>query len=377
MRGSYRQEAARVPLSLTLTAQADEPLTLTVADEDGHTVTVCGEAPCASDRAPDVARMEEQLARTGGTPFAVTQASAQVAGNVYVPASALGALRREALQRLTAARGQVVPVPFAAPATAEGAFVPAAHTALVGRFSAAEQATEAAVEGLAAIVLPLTADAAAIRQWSARCAVGVELPRALFMGEEVIARRLAEAKAAGATWALCGNIGALPLCREAGLPTVGHFSLNVTNSAALAALAEQGVTAAVLSMELQFSQMRLAAPPGMALGFISYGRLPLMLMRPCPRRAAVGCRGCDRRGGLVDRKGVVFPLVCGEGYTELLNSVPLDFADRPTDAPRLAFEMLYFTTETPEAAAQVVRRYVQGGAPQGAITRGLYRRGVE
>ena len=60
------------------------------------------------------------------------------------------------------------------------------------------------------------------------------------------------------------------------------------------------------------------------------------------------------------------------------NSRPLWLADRP-DYRRLglAYARLRFTTETPEECVRVYRAYLDGEAPQGSFTRGLYQRGVE
>ena len=104
-----------------------------------------------------------------------------------------------------------------------------------------------------------------------------------------------------------------------------------------------------------------------------------MLMRNCPRGASTGCSGCDGKGGggLVDRRGAIFPLACSDGCAELLNSARLYWADKLEQLPDLDFRLLHFTDETPEQAAAVVRAYRQGGAPLEGITRGLYRRGVE
>lgn len=103
-----------------------------------------------------------------------------------------------------------------------------------------------------------------------------------------------------------------------------------------------------------------------------------MLMRPCPRQAAVGCGGCAQgHGGLVDRKGTVFPLACGKGFVELLNSVPTYVADVKNEWPPLHFSLLYFTVETAAEAERIVDAYLTGAPAVGAVTRGLYRRGVE
>ena len=92
--------------------------------------------------------------------------------------------------------------------------------------------------------------------------------------------------------------------------------------------------------------------------------------RPCEGAPNAAC-------GLTDRRGVTFPLACAGGCAELLNSVPLYWADRLEEVPRLDFWLLHFSTESPEEVENLTRAYHRGGAAMDGITRGLYKRGVE
>ena len=60
----------------------------------------------------------------------------------------------------------------------------------------------------------------------------------------------------------------------------------------------------------------------------------------------------------------------------LYNSVPLELAGRRKELSPF-FLVLFFTRETPEEAAAVLRRYAADQPPQGSFTRGLLYRGVE
>ena len=75
--------------------------------------------------------------------------------------------------------------------------------------------------------------------------------------------------------------------------------------------------------------------------------------------------------------GVTFPTACDGGCSELLNSVPLFWADRLDEVPAVDFYLLHMTVETPSEVAAVTAAYRTGGKASGDITRGLYRRGVE
>ncbi len=381
----YHKEVARVPVSMAFFARAGEPLRLTVSDRDGHTASVCGEVPATAVTGAGLTpvRAEAQLQKTGGTPFGAERIACEIDDGVAVPASALNACRREALTTLLMQRAETHPVFFdrqAAETQRRSGTEPAAGIpALWARLARADQWSEALAQAVDRVFFPLPTPVETLQKLRVKHTVGVEAPRALFGREGDVRQQLLALAQAGDFPVLCHTMDALEMVREAGLRPVCGFGANVTNRETLDALAGQGATAAVWSMELAFSQM--PAYDRLPVGALVYGRQPLMLTRNCPRQAAAGCRGCGGRGGLVDRKGIVFPLEChrqnGDGYVELLNAAPLYWADRLPELPPLAFWLLHFTTETADEAADVAVAYRQGGEKREGITRGMYRRGVE
>ena len=111
-------------------------------------------------------------------------------------------------------------------------------------------------------------------------------------------------------------------------------------------------------------------------GYIAYGRLPVMRMRSCPARAAIGCGSCKGCSQLTDRMDVQFPLVCEEKrYATLLNSVPLHIADKAQ--AKADFLLLYFTTETAAECSRTAHEIKNGLAASYPRTGGLYYRGVK
>ncbi len=372
----YEKETPLVGISLGLTVSESESR-LTVADEDGHTVTVCGEGGVvATNRPLDPLRAEEQLRKTGGTPFYVTAANCTIGDGLTIPLSVINALRRQALEELTAVRStpSIVKCDTSAfPPVPDGKYPN--ETKCVARLANAGQWSEALKAD--AVILPLSTAIDTLKSISAQVKVGVEIPRGMFGQEEAIRQQLAKAKAAGATLALCGNVGALPLAKEAGLTAVGGFGLNLTNRDALAFYAERGLDAATLSMELTFGQMRGLTPSPLPVGVMVYGHQPLMLTRNCPRQCAVGsCKDC-RHQGITDRTGTAFPVMCAGGCAEVLNSVPLWWGDKMGEIPPADFHLFHFTVEDATQCAAVLAAYKQGGKPPATITRGLYKRGVE
>ena len=375
----YDKETGRVPVTLTFAMTADEA-TLTAADGEGRTVTVTGDPPQpAVNRPLDAERAAAQLGKTGGTPFRAA-VHCRMDEGLSLPLSQLNAMRRQALEQLLEERGRPRPVPFnreAVPERRPALADKPARPLLIARLARPDQLAGAGEADR--VFLPLSVPEDLLRRHAEDGRLGVEIPRGLFGAEEAARRALARAAQAGARYALCGNVGTIDLAREAGLLPVGGFGLNITNGEALAFFADRGLAAATLSMELTFRQTAFAADRPLPVGLLVYGRQPLMLTRNCPRRSAgQHCEGAPNAAcGLTDRRGVTFPLACAGGCAELLNSVPLYWADRLEEVPRLDFWLLHFSTESPEEVENLTRAYHRGGAAMDGITRGLYKRGVE
>ncbi len=369
-----------VPVRFACTVRAGAPCALTAKTEDGHTVTVTGPTPeAARSRAVTAEELCQRLRKTGGTAYRCEAVTAEVDEGLSLPASAVNALRRDALAVLTDARTappkrRELPVP---PPPA-GDRAAAAPRFTISVTTAAQLTPELLALGPARVYVPLELLAAfsalpeADTEW---CAI---LPRVWRDRDEPELRRwLDHAKSLGVTAVLAGNIGHLSLVRDTGFAVYGDYGLNVFNGRSLDYLRKKGLSSACLSFELRFAQLR-DLPKCLMTEAIVYGRLPLMITENCLIENAGACR-CDRPNFLTDRTGSAFPLLPAYGHrTEIQNSRVLWLADRPEYRRLgLAFARLRFTTETPEECVRVFRDYLAGAAASGEFTRGLYERGVE
>ena len=115
----------------------------------------------------------------------------------------------------------------------------------------------------------------------------------------------------------------------------------------------------------------------MPRGVCVYGRTPLMLTRNCPVKNGKSCKECGRQSGLTDRKGIFFPVLCENGFSEIFNSRPTYLGDRLSEIRNVDFHLYDFTTESKTECAAVLRAYAVGETPVGEYTRGLFYRGVE
>ena len=104
-KATYEKDSRRtVPVRFACTIQPHAPCVLTV-DDGTRAVTVTGPAPeAARTRALTAEEVAERLGKTGGTAFHCAGAAVEVGEGLSLPASAINALRREALASLAEAR---------------------------------------------------------------------------------------------------------------------------------------------------------------------------------------------------------------------------------------------------------------------------------
>lgn len=386
------KETPRVPVHLSLSAQAGQPLRLSVTD-GAHNIQAEGPPPEPARTHPTTAeQLEKALRKTGGTPFAVQETALTLGEGLAIPASAVNALRREALDALHAKRGEPparepwqTERPAALREPEKGPLGWRGFTLETRTFAQAEAAQKALLPRT--LYLPLSVlvgDEARTAALAERVRLAAVLPRVFFDSERSdILRMLEAARRAGVGAALAGNPGQIRLLRELDMAIYGDFGLNAFNSDALAALASLGVERQTVSFELRLEQVRALRGP-LETELIAYGRLPLMLLELCAiRRGADRCNTnrpiCDQNlTHLTDRTGRSFPLLPEYGCRNtLLNSLPL--ALTPTEAQSANLSRLRFTIESPAECGRIAAAFASG-LPlelECGTTRGLYRRGVE
>ena len=363
----YRREFPGVPVDMTLEAKNDT-LLLRAKDSMGNAAEASAHIQ-KGDMAPlteDIAR--RNLSKTGGTPFTVRECHVDIPEDLPVPGSVVNGLRREALDQLLAlrSRGNGYPLgPMDAPEIRP--FTPQKQGIRL-RFERADQVFSA--PGVEAFILPLEEIEKHPDLLAGETPLWAELPQLVWpLEEQPVLDRLTALKEKGLTDVVAGNVCELVLSQRAGLTVHGGSTLNVTNTLSLNAYEAMGMADTTLSFELP---VRKGAKLGgtKPRGILAYGRLPLMQFRACPARGEKGCGFCTGRPELVDRKGVVFPMVCHDRrYTTLLNSVPLYLGDKAL--PPFDFVTLYFTTEDREICRRVYEGFRRGDAPWFDRTSGL------
>ena len=388
-RATYEQgETQRIGVRFYAMIHRGQPARLAVEDPDGNLCRTYGPVPeQAVYRSLTAQDLEQQLKKTGGTPYLCTSVRSSLDPDLMLPASAINAMRRDVIAELTAKRGRAEKPHLNAydePPRYDGI---SGEPQLTVAVRTADQITSRMLSMKPTVLyVPLSE---LVEHPELRQRVGVEtqlaaiLPRVIWSGELVpIARQLRTVYDMGVRQVLAGNLGQLHIARAAGFAVRGDFGLNIVNSRAMRYLREQGLDSQLLSFELTLPQIRDISKAVPAEVLI-YGRLPLMLMENCVIKNRTGTCTCQTGPvRLVDRVGEEFPIVKDPGTCRnvLLNGKKLYLLDKK-DAFRgmgLWALRLQFTTENPSEIDKVLMDY-QGRAvfDAGSYTRGLYSRGVE
>lgn len=390
--GYSREDSRRVPVDMVCTLRAGEPVSLT-ASAGGHVVRAEGPTPEeARNRALTAAELQSRLEKTGGTVFRPRETRVELEEGLMLPASAVNALRRQALEGLEAALAQP-PVrrtgtPSPLPQAQPGPETPVLTCSIMRP----EQLTEPLAQCETVYVPAELLEKLDLDRWAEMTHICAVLPRIFRTEDQAALRALLQQHRQKLSAVAIGNLGHLPIAESLGLPLWGDLGLNLFNSESLLFWKELGLESAAVSMELRWQQLRDLRKV-LPCEAVVYGRLPLMIMENCVIRNELGCRDagrdytdrspacrCGQENVLVDRTGAQFPLVGQWGHRcEIENSKVLFLADKPEWRQLgLTRARLRFTTESPEECVRVLQAY-QGRSDYrpDQLTRGLFYRGVE
>ncbi len=377
-RESFAGENRVTSLTAALTLRVGLPAELTVSD-GVHTLCVQGEpVQPAKSKGADVARIEAQLRKTGGTPYLFEEIALNVDENAFCPVSVLNALRRDALEGLTAERLPAKPEIFPMQKAEINAHTYPATPAVRVQSGDPEILRRAA--GLGADSVIFAPEDLRIDALNAAAAV---LPEHFFLAVPmVLAQRTLEELHA---WAVAHK----DRIDRTYLSNIGHFALdwpgekhadyglNLANAHALEQMRLWGCEGYTPSVELNAAQIDNLSG---RRELIVHGRLPLMHLRHCPYRAVHGlkgrhadCRRCDKCAfedsvnarALTDRTGADFPLrrtATDEGcIVKVMNSVPLMLLKRIRRLPKAdGWRLLIDDSTELEGALHLYRLAAQG-----------------
>ena len=371
----YEKETPRVGVDFMFCAYEGETASLS-AKAAGKSAFVLGdvEAQPAQNVPLTEEKVRQQLEKCGGTPFFVSSIETDIDENISLPLSSINALRRAAFDKLYEELKRPYNHGFGA-VNVENYVKKVKNPQFFARFSKFEQA-KSVWENVEKIILPFSQAQKSAEKNAAKTVA--EIPRVFFGKEDAVLEKLCALKQLGVEWAACSTLDAVYLAKKAQMRIMLSMGSNVFNSMSAVQAEELGAEKIVLSPELTLMQASKVGGNS-EKGLVVYGKLPLMITRNCPVKNGTDCAHCGGKRKLTDRLGVQFPVVCENGYSQVLNSRPIYMADRLEETAFVDFNLLWFTDESAEECASVLEKYMSGApAPDTKeFTRGLYYRGVE
>ena len=358
----YRAERQKVALDLQVEVHRDQPITVRSDD-----IVVRGEVPLiAANKATGKEDIENSLKKLGNTAYYLNSLHADIDDGLYCRSSALNDLRRQLVEKLDEKAAELPTrrcLPLAKISSAKNHQLRKTYVRL---FTGQQMPKCDYYDGL---IIPVNLDVPNTDK-----EIIVEIPRWIF-NENYIEERLEYYKQQGIRKCYCNNLSAVVLAKKHDLEIMGGSFLNLTNSYALKNMTDYGVKQLTLSSELSLKDISKVKSDGQ-LGIISYGYLPLMLLKNCPLKNGRKCSECDKKGYITDRTNTRFPIRCSFTMSELLNSTPIYLADKQDDLQNLDYQILYFTIESAQEVDQIIKDYHDSAESKKTYTRGLYYRSV-
>lgn len=376
IRQRYKDEQPKIPVTMALSVRTGERITLSVSDESGNAVTVCGEIPQAAVNVPITGqKCRQALEKTGGTPYFCKTVSIELDGNLSVAAAQLNKIRREALELLTEKRTAKTPLVINDCKLPEIKRHTAQKPMLRAVFKHSDVPEEFAV--CDRVFVPYSTPLRRLAELSEKgINLGLEIPRVIFGAENDVRRKLNEARSEGITHVLAHTQDAVYIAKELGMSVHGGFGLNITNTLSAQWAEKQMLEDIQLSCELNLKQINEIGGD-IKRGVCVYGYLPLMICRNCPAKyAGLDCKSCKKQSYLTDRKDLKQKLFCNGITTEVLNPLPTVMTDRLSEIKNVDFHVMEFYVENHVETVKKLRQYQEKINVEQNYTRGLYYRGV-
>ncbi len=365
---SHITEERKIDVSLRFTAKLNQNMEL-VMRAKGKEASVDYEPPfVAQNRAVTVKDCEKQLSKLGDTIFNLTDFTADIDDNLFIPMGVLNSIRRECTKKLEQelkVKENRVFCHFDLNVKSEKQ-----KNDLVAMCQTEEQAL-AVGEYVSQIRMPLNQ----IKENYHNKTVAV-LPEIIFDREmpEIIAM-LDNCKKIGVNEVVSGNIGQIGWCREQGFDVHGDTGLNLFNSLSLQGAEKMGLKSCVISFEANASQIR-DMKKLLPVYVFAYGRYPVMIIENCLMKNRGECIEFKGYSYLKDETGREFPVFCRFPHRNTIyNAVPLYMGDKQEELPDCG-KLFCFTTESGEEVQEIFKMYENKSAFNKPFTRGFFNKKV-
>ena len=386
-KGYAEGEMRRVPVHFYTVLEKNKPISAIAFDDEGNKVVAEGPVPeAASRQGVSESYICDQMFKTGGTPYNVTDNQAKADEGLYISASAINNLRRSLIEKLTEKRADApLPQKGTIPARPKASEAVSDPVYIFQVLSAEHMTEEIAALKPAYLYVPMELMRDKFELLKPFEENGtkpvVVLPRVVADSQvQEVTDILKDLAEKGIDEALVGNLGHVFMAKSAGMKVRGDFGLNIFNSYSVDVLRQAGFISATASFELRIAQIKDLAKT-VPTEMIVYGRLPLMVSDQCIISHSAGRCTCQTPSQMSDRMGSVFPVVREYGCRNvILNAHKLYLADKKEDlmSSGLWAMRMMFTTESGREAYETARCYMGlSDYKPNVLTRGLYYRGVD
>jgi len=374
LKASGEKDTRKIELTGRIRAVLGAPVTLRLTYAPfGLSVEAVGDAPEQAQKlAMDEAAFVERLSKTGNTTFTVRFADNEIGGDLFMQASALNALRRDATdamaEKLAAQYKRTPAARFQPPTCKPSKPCEQMVTALVRNVSQFKGAAASEVVSRVYVELSenfLTGIAKYVK-------ISRELNFELFAALPAFhdgdyTQTLETLESSGIDGYLVRSRGDHLLLADTEKTVALDDTLQIANGLTFAAMAEQADSVA-LSPELTFEELNAWADDRAEITI--YGRPVLMTTRQCPIGNFAGARKdgrfCRLKGraasyGLQDKTGVIFPVLqnCESCFAYICNDRPVFMLTKARDiaASPVGYLRLAFTTETANETLDVCKAF--------------------
>ena len=365
IRETYLNTEIKEKIKGTLILSQDLPAIMTVSYEDFY-VTVEGETVQRAQKQPlALEKVEENLKKTGNTPFEFEELEIQMDEAVFMPVKALNQLRREALEQLLeqvleqyrrnaeecyedaslkkSGQAQGEKDIFSASVEKREQLSPILPKEFVG-----EIYLDSTCYRRENLLMELNADCALIKKAGKKA---YYILPAVFRKHtsdfyKNLSKELADCPLDGF---VVKSYDALQFVKDyfETKEIVIDQNLYTYNTKSIETL--EGFAPVKLTAPFELNKKELEQRDNSHTELVIYGRLPLMISAQCVTRSVSGCKKTPQTVYLKDRYDVAFPVknACEECYNVIYNSKPLVLFAQAKELKKMQFSSyrLAFTTE--------------------------------
>lgn len=415
LKKTWEKDTRQQPIYGYLKAKIGQPLALQLWDNQGSSIFVTGDVVQQAEQQPlAVEKLEQQVKKTGSTPFFIEKLDLEADKNIYVGIRSINELRRNAVEEL---ENSIVKKTKRNFDTLLEKKEVAAHLIQKQKNINVLVTTKAQFDSVMEFnnvkILYFELNESfenCLENCIQKCHdKGIQIYAALprvdrLHTKKVYADFIQRIKQSDIDGFLVRTIGQFSEYLKSGKKIAVDYTLNVYNNASVAYWQNEGAQSVCISPELNLQEINQVANKDCEM--LVYGYLPLMITQQCPVGNFVGGKTsgkyCSEKGNedlyyLEDRKGMKFPLLtnCKECNCTILNGKPLftlKFYDEIIESTTGSVR-IYFTKEGPKRTKRIMKAYsemtkdwhkqsvetkilIQEMSEKGS-TKGHYFRGVE